>query len=357
MTTRICVVGAGFWATTMHLPAFAMIPDASVVRIVAATESSARDAAERFDIARWGTDLAEAIADPEVDLIDIVAPPFVHAEAVRLAAAAGKDAICIKPLGRSVAEAEQMLADVERAGTRLFYAENVPFIPAVQEARRLVDAGHIGDVFRVKASEGIGEPHSGWFFDEELSGGGAVLDMAVHSIEFCRFFAASDVATVSAETGTFVWQERTHAEDTAVLTLRFQDGAIGLCEDSWSLAGAMDSRFEIIGTKGRIMIDNLYRQPLQVMSTTGSAEAPEGWSYPSPLPGLVADGHLAMLSHFLEARESGEQSRSEGKVGVGVLRVVEAALESARTGHRIAISNQSTVSPTSTNEATTGASK
>jgi predicted dehydrogenase len=339
MTVGICVVGAGFWATTMHLPAFASIPEARVVSVVAATEASARKAADQFDIERWSTDLAAAIAEPDVDLVDIVAPPFLHAEAVRLAARAGKDAICIKPLGRSTEEAEEMLRDVERAGTRLFYAENVPFIPAVQEAKRLVDAGHIGDVFRVKASEGIGHPHSDWFFDTSLSGGGAVLDMAVHSIEFCRFFAGSPVATVSAETGTFVWGGRTTAEDTAVLTLRFDNGVIGLCEDSWSLTAAMDSRFEIIGTEGRILIDNLYRQPLQVVSSSGSTIAPAGWSYPSPIPGLVADGHLAMLTHFLETRRTGAESSSEGSVGLDVLRVVEAAVVSADRGVRTAVAH------------------
>lgn len=337
MTVGVCVVGAGFWATNMHLPALAMIADVRVVSVVAATEESARGAAESFDIARWSTDLAAAIAEPDVDLVDIVAPPFLHAEAVRLAARAGKDAICIKPLGRSVAEATEILAEVERAGTRLFYAENVPFIPALQEAKRLVDAGHIGEVFRVKASEGIGHPHSDWFFDPELSGGGAVLDMAVHSIEFCRFFTESEVATVSAETGTFVWGARTSAEDTAVLTLRFADGTIGLCEDSWSLTGAMDSRFEIIGTAGRIMIDNLGRQPLQVISSSGSSLAPEGWSFPLPIPGLIADGHLAMLTHFIEARRDGVASRSEGHIGLDVLRVVEAALESASSGRRVSV--------------------
>jgi predicted dehydrogenase len=321
----------------MHLPAFAMMPDVTVVSVVAATESSARAAAERFGIPRFSADLALAISDPDVDVIDIVAPPFVHAEAVRLAARAGKDVICIKPLGRNVAEARQMLTDVAAAGTRLFYAENVPFIPAVQEAKKLVDAGHIGRVFRVKASEGIGKPHSDWFFDEKLSGGGAVLDMAVHSIEFCRFFADAAVATVSAETGTFVWNTRTRAEDTAVLSLRFANGVIGLCEDSWTLAGAMDSRFEIIGTEGRILIDNLYRQPISVVSTTGSAEAAEGWSYPLPIPGLIADGHLAMLEHFLDARNAGVPSRSDGEVGLAVLEVVDAAMRAAETGQRTAV--------------------
>jgi predicted dehydrogenase len=346
VTVGVCVVGAGFWATNMHLPAFALLPDVQVVSVVAATAESARRAALAFKVENWSTELATAIAAPNVDVVDIVAPPFLHAEAVRLAARAGKDAICIKPLGRSVAEAEEMLAEVEKAGTRLFYAENVPFIPAVQEAKRIVDAGHIGDVFRVKASEGIGHPHSDWFFDPALSGGGAVLDMAVHSIEFCRFFAASDVATVSAETGTFVWGDRTRAEDTAILTLRFDNGIIGLCEDSWSLTAAMDSRFEIIGTRGRILIDNLYRQPLQVVSDTASAIAPVGWSYPLPIPGLIADGHLDMLAHFLDARRTGQVSRSEGVVGLNVLRVVEAALAASSTGTRTTVTNPDLVGDT-----------
>jgi predicted dehydrogenase len=330
----VAVIGAGFWAREMHLPAFARIPDAQVTRIVSATSASAKRAAEQFGVPAYGADLEAAIADPAVDVIDIVAPPDVHARAVHLAAQHGKDAICIKPLGRNLDEADTMLADAAAAGIRLLYAENVPFIPAVQKARRLVDAGHIGDVYRVKACEGIGEPHSAWFYDTQRSGGGAMIDMAVHSIEFCRFFADAAVATAYAEVGTFVWGAKTPAEDTAIITLRFDNGVIGQCEDSWSLAGAMDSRFEIFGTTGRILIDNLHRQPLQVVSTTGSAAGEGGWSYPMPIPGMVADGHLDMLTHFIGCIRTGEPSRSEGAAGRDVLAVVDAATRSAVSGRR-----------------------
>lgn len=337
MTARVgvSVVGSGFWARNMHLPALAMIPGVEVVSIVSGSEVSARHAAEEFGIPSFFASLEEALADPRIDVVDIVAPPFVHADAVKAAAAAGKHAICIKPLARTGAEADEMLAAVAAAGTRLFYAENVPFIPAVQEAKRLVDAGHIGEVFRVKANEGIGAPHSDWFYDPEKSGGGAIIDMAVHSMEFCRFFAGAPVANVYADADTFLWGDRTTAEDTAVLTLRFENGVLGQCEDSWSLAGAMDSRFEVFGTKGRILIDNLHRQPIQVISTDGSDAAPAGWSYPLPIPGLIADGHLAMLTHFIDAIRTGEPSASEGQVGRDVLAVVDAALESVRTHKRV----------------------
>jgi predicted dehydrogenase len=326
---NLCVVGAGFWATEMHLPALSQIPGVHVQSVVAASEKSAKRAAARFDIPLWTTDLDAAIK--HADVVDVVAPPDVHAPAVIKAAERGKHAICIKPLGRTVAEADGMLTAVQKAGTRLLYAENVPFIPAVQELKRLVDAGHIGDVYRVKACEGIGEPHATWFFDPERSGGGAILDMAVHSLEFCRFVAGAPVTSVYADADTFVWGDRTSAEDTAVLTLRFANGVLGQCEDSWSLTGAMDSRFEVFGTKGRILIDNLHRQPLQVVNGGG-------WSYPLPVPGLLADGHLAMLTHFIECLRTGEPSLSEGEVGRDVLSVVEAALRSAKTGRKEKVS-------------------
>lgn len=333
-TIGICVVGAGFWAEEMHLPTFARMTDVEVVSVVAASESTARHVAEKHGIPSWSTDYEAAIADPSVTLVDIVAPNDVHAPAVIVSAGNGKHAICIKPLGRTVEEADTMLRAVEDAGTRLFYAENVPFIPGVQEARQLVEVGHIGDVFRVKACEGISEPHSAWFFDRERAGGGAIIDMAVHSIAFCEFMAGSRVASVYADADSFVWGDRTEAEDTAVLTLRHENGVIGQCEDSWSLAGAMDSRFEVFGSRGRILIDNLHRQPMQVVSTIGSDRHAPGWSYPLPVPGYFADGHQTMLEHFIDCIRTGAPSPLEGEYGRHIVAVAEAAYRSVETGRR-----------------------
>jgi predicted dehydrogenase len=330
----ICVVGAGFWAREMHLPAFAAIPGARVVSVVGRTEETARALAQQFGVARWSTDYRVALAAADVDLVDILAPNHLHASVAIAAAQAGKHAICIKPLATTLACADAMIAAAQAAGTRLFYAENVPFIPAVQAARRVVDSGAIGAVFRVKACEGIGKPHSAWHYDRARAGGGAMIDMAVHSIEFCRAFAGADFASVYAETGTFVWGGKLEAEDTAVMTLRFENGVIGQCEDSWSLAGAMDSRFEVFGTEGRILIDNLHRQPIQVVSGPGQSALAPGWSFPSPLPGAVSDGHVAMLTHFIDALRRGAPSASEAVIGWNALAVIEAASASVASGRR-----------------------
>jgi predicted dehydrogenase len=339
---RVGVVGAGFWATEMHLPAFQKLSGVRVVGICAETKGSAERAAARFSIPFASDDYRALIERDDVDVIDIVAPNSLHAPVAIAAAAAGKHVVCIKPLALNLAEADEMIQAAVAAGVRLFYAENVPFIPAVQRMRNIVDSGGIGDLYRIKACEGIPGPHSDWFLDPARSGGGVLIDMAVHSVAFCRHFAGSAVETVYAEAGTFVHGARTNAEDTAVLTLRFADGAIGQCEDSWSLAGAMDSRFELYGTRGRILVDNLHRQPLQVISETGyaagSESVPGGWSFPLPISADIADGHVAMLDHFIACLRTGEESLSEAAFGREVLAVIEAAVMSARTGSRQTLS-------------------
>lgn len=330
----VCVVGPGFWAREMHLPAFTTIPGVEVVSVVGNSEASARKLAEQFGVKTWSTDYRSAVQAADVDIVDILAPNYLHAPVAIAAAEAGKHVICIKPIATTLEEADRMIAAAEKAGTRLLYAENVPFIPAVQEASKVVASGAIGEVFRVKACEGIGTPYSAWHYDRARAGGGAMIDMAVHSIEFCRAFAEADFASVYAETGTFVWKDKLQAEDTAVMTLRFANGVIGQCEDSWSLIGAMDSRFEVFGTEGRILIDNLHRQPIQVVSGPGQSAAAPGWSYPSPLPGAISDGHVAMLTHFIEALRNGTPSKSEANVGWNALAVIEAATASVVSGRR-----------------------
>jgi predicted dehydrogenase len=335
----VAVVGTGFWAREMHLPAFAKLPDVEVIGVAAANPRNARAVADVFGIERATGDYRQLLDDPRVDVVDVLTPNDLHAEVSIAAVEAGRHVICIKPLARTLDEGRTMVDAASRAGVRLFYAENVPFIPAVERAIAITAAGGIGPVIRVKACEGIDEPHAAWFHERERSGGGAIIDMAVHSIAFCNAFAGAPLRAVYAETGTFARDRgRDAVEDTAVLTLRYDNDVIGQCEDSWTLAGAMDSRFEVFGLDGRILIDNLHRQPLQVVSRDGyelggRATGP-GWSYPSAIDGDIGDGHLAMLRHFVDCLRSGAPARSDALVGLEILAAVAAANRSAMSGRR-----------------------
>ena len=126
----IAVVGCGFWANEMHLPAFQKIGGVRVMGVASRTEESARKTAERFGMPRWTTDYRELLKDPEVDVVDILTPNYLHAPIAVAAAGYGKHVFCIKPLAMNLQEADQMMAAAGKAGVELLYAENVPFVPA-----------------------------------------------------------------------------------------------------------------------------------------------------------------------------------------------------------------------------------
>ena len=205
----IGLIGCGFWANEMHIPAFLRIAGARVAGVASRSRESAEYSAKRFGIDFWTTDYRELIERADVDIVDILTPNHLHAPIAIEAAARGKHVICIKPLATTLEDADAMLSAAARAGTNIYYAENVPFIPSLTKAGEIIKEGGIGDVIRVKACEGIGAPHSAWFFDHDASGGGAIIDMAVHGIAFCRWMAESEVGTVYAEVGSFLHAART----------------------------------------------------------------------------------------------------------------------------------------------------
>jgi predicted dehydrogenase len=332
----IGLVGCGKWGTHVHLPALQANPRARVVAVASRSAASASAAAEKFAVPQWYTDYRQLLENPEVDVVDICTPNHLHAEIAIAAARAGKHIICIKPLATTLADADAMLDAARKANVQLFYAENGLFIPALEHAKAAIDEGALGKVFRVRASEGIQGPQAQWFHDPAQAGSGCVVDMAVHSLAFLRYIAGAEATRIYAELDTFVHEPP--AEDTAVLTVRFANGVIGVAEDSWSTVGEMDSRFEVYGTKGRVLVDMLHSQHLRVYSQTGytywgtRSDASKGWTYPLPLDEHIMFGTDAMFTHFFRCLREKEPCRSTGEDGRAILSLVEAAYRSARSG-------------------------
>jgi predicted dehydrogenase len=324
---RIGIVGAGFWARMIHIPTFQSIPGYEVVGLTSGSVENAKEAARQFGIKKVYADYHELIRDAEIDVVDVCAPNFLHAEVTLESLAHDKDVICIKPLATSLAEAQRMVHEAQRCGRQIYYAENVPFIPALTRLRTMIDDGLYGQIFRVKACEGIGQLHADWFKDPSRSGGGCIIDMAVHGLSFLQWMAGhSKPVRVVAEAGTFVHPQE--VEDTSVILVRFENGIIGQTEDSWSLVGGFDSRFEIFGTKGHAMVDLLYAHPIR--SALGQIK--EGGSsalHFHPVDDhFVKDGHVAMMQHFLACLQGGGPCRSTGEDGLRIMELVDAAYRS-----------------------------
>lgn len=331
MAIGVGIVGAGFWSRLVHIPSFQRLPGYDIVGLASGARANAEAVAEDSGIPRVFDSYRELVADPDITLVDIVTPNYLHREIAVAAMAAGKDVIVIKPLAMNLADAGAILDAAARYGRRVFYAENVPFTPSLLAFKALVDQGIYGKIFRTKSMHGVGGPHAAWFSDPEKSGGGAIIDMAVHGFAFQQWFAGSaKPVSIHAEAGTFV--HNFPVEDTSVLLVRYDDGRIAQLEDSWSLPGGFDGRYEVFGTRGHGLVDLLYGHPIRSVLGGNSEGGSNSVHYHAVDDHFIKDGHLGMMAHFLECLVGDAQCRSSGEDGYRIMEMVDAAYRSLKNG-------------------------
>ena len=229
---RIGMLGSGFIGE-FHADGLRYLPDTRVVANWGAGPERRSAFARRFASRPLET-LDAVCADPEVDLVVVSLPNHLHLEAVRAAAANGKAVACTKPLGRNGIEAAEMLQLVTEAGVFNAYLENVVFNAEMIRMREMVESGAIGRLTTFRAREGHSGPHAAHFWDADLAGGGALLDMASHGAEAARAMFGKDLAVrdVFAWGDTLVHGDRTSLEDNAVMLIRFADGRVATMDVS-----------------------------------------------------------------------------------------------------------------------------
>jgi len=250
---KIGLVGYGFMGRT-HSNAFAQVnhffdlPYQPVLQAVCA-----RDAAKLAAFAaQWGyasteTDWRKLIDRPDIDLIDIASPNNTHAEIAIAAAGAGKMVLCEKPLGFNAAEAERMVAAVEKAGVPNMVWYNYRRVPAVVLAKQLIDEGRLGKIFHYRAkflqdwtiSADLPQGGAGlWRLDVNVAGSGVTGDLLAHCIDIAMWLNGG-IDQVTAMTETFV-KERPHnltgrvekvgIDDASAFLARFRNGSLATFE-------------------------------------------------------------------------------------------------------------------------------
>src|SRR3990170_2445642 len=250
MAIHVGIIGSQF-AANLHAEALKTVPEAKVVAAASPNEEHVSAFAAQHGIPRRFTDYRELLALTDVDMVTIACPNHLHAQVAVDAARAGKHVVCEKPMAMNLEECDRMIEACRAAGVHLFYAEELLFAPKYVRAKTLADEGALGRVYLVRQHECHYGPHSDWFWDVELSGGGVLMDMGCHSIAFARWiYDNAPIESVSAELGTFVHGERTKGEDHSIVTLRFAGDRIAVAENSWARAGGVDDRAEIYGTDG-----------------------------------------------------------------------------------------------------------
>jgi predicted dehydrogenase len=302
------------------------------------TAERAEAFARENGVPNTSTDLEQAIAHPETDVVVVGLPNDVHEQAIELCARHGKAILCTKPLARNADEAKRILDTVENAGVFAGYLEDLVYTPKTLKALQAVQAGQIGEVTWARSRETHPGPHSAWFWDRRQAGGGAIVDLGCHCIEIVRSFMGKGNRPLEV----FAWIDTLvhpiEAEDNAVCLIRFESGALGQFEVSWTFRGGMDLRDEVAGTEGTIWTNHFLRTGFEMFSSgegagyvAEKAETTSGWLFPVG-DELSELGYFDMFDDMFGALDEGRAPRETFYDGYVVNAVMDACYASGASG-------------------------
>jgi predicted dehydrogenase len=307
-----------------------------IVTIYSRREESTRKFANDYKVSFFTTNMEEAIAHPEVTLVCIALPNNLHEEAVMLCCKYKKAVMTTKPLGRNAAEAKRMLEAVEKAGIFNGYLEDLVYTPKFLKAFESVKSGALGKILWAKSRETHPGPHSEWFWSLEQAGGGCILDLGCHCVEISRSYIGKDIKPIEVMCWAATQVKPIEAEDHAIGLVKYENGAIGQFEVSWTFRGGMDLRDEVMGTEGTIWINSFLRTGFE-MFTTGKAadyvaekaETNSGWLFP------VGDeinelGYNHMFLDMFSSLEEGKHPKETFYDGYVVNAILDAAYRSSK---------------------------
>jgi len=352
---------------------YMMYPPPAVPRLVAVcgrTDEAVAEAARRFGFEGYYTDWRKMLEDEHVQLFDNVGPNNMHAEPCIAAAQAGKHVLCEKPLARSAEEAKGMLDAVTKAGVKNMVGFNYRFVPAIRQARNLIESGALGEIYHYRAiylQEWI-MPHYGtpriWRLDKKVAGSGALGDLGAHIIDLGRFLVG-EVKGVSAMTRTFIDERplpdgsgmgKVDVDDAFVAAVEFENGAIGTLEATRFGGGRKNYEVvEINGEKGSMRFNLERMNELEVFWVGEEPKETQGFhdvliteSYHPWWENWWPQGHIIgwehtfvhEITHLLDCIVNGKEVAPYGATfedGYRAAVVCDAILESANTKTQIDI--------------------
>ncbi len=330
---RIGIIGAGAIAR-VHADRWQKMPGAEIAGYFDIVPEAAQRAVAQYG-GRVYDSLHGLLAD--VDAVDICTTAVAHKEPILAAAAAGVPMVCEKPLARRLRDCYEIVETVERTGTPLFVAQVVRFFPQYARAKQLLDSGQLGEPGVIRTVRGGSMPraggtfHSSYYSDFEQSGG-TILDVSIHDIDFVRW-CFGEVERVFARGLMFAGEGKDHA----LITLRFENGALGHIEGSWAFPpGKFRTRLEIAGTKGIVEWDSLDRDPMEISLIDPDAGPDVTASSASPLA-VEDDPYYGELAHFIECIESRKPFLVSPHDGLMAVKISLAAIESERRGEPVRI--------------------
>lgn len=252
---KIAIVGLGRIGQ-MHLKNLVTLPDLfQVVGIADPRNKNLATIANEYHIPYYSSDYHDLLTKKKLDCVLIASATDTHAQIIKDAATAGKDILCEKPIDTDVKRIKSLLAFVQKCGIKLQIGFNRRFDHNFAQIHQYVTDGVLGTPQIIKISSRDPEPPS---LDYVKRSGGLFFDMMIHDLDLVRYLSASEVVEVTAKGTVLVNPQIAELGDvdTAIVTLKFSNGALGVIDNSRQAVYGYDQRAEVFGAKGMAKADN-----------------------------------------------------------------------------------------------------
>jgi predicted dehydrogenase len=351
---RAAIVGCGR-ISDLHQLGYRDHTDARIAAVCDAKKGRAREKAKAWGVERVYNDYDRLLADPEIDLVELLVPHHLHAQMTVKACQAGKHVSVQKPMALSADEADRMIAAAQSAGVLLPVFENLVFYPPHVRAREMIQAGEIGEPQMIRLHVNTGRSDTGWKvplsawlwrFDQDKCGGGPlVFDHGYHLFSLACYLMG-DVERV------YAWMDRSPIgmgipaqvamlDAPAVIMIQFKaPRRYGVLDFEHTPNMVMDSiyyadddRVEVIGDKGMILVNRCTARTLDLPPLMLFRD---GITAPVPVDRFEwHDSFVDCTRHLIDALRTGGQPALDGSTGKAVLQFTLAAHISAREGREV----------------------
>jgi predicted dehydrogenase len=317
---RLGIIGAGMYGKVL-LRCFRQDPRAEVVWVNSASEVTTRAAAEEFEVEKWTLDYREVLADPAVDAAVIATPPYLHAEQLEAALAAGKHVLLEKPMAESLASVRKILAATERAPGKIVLdasCRHTRLTRKFQFIKSIIDSGRLGRLYHIhhnhlsRTTFVEWNPSGAWAMDKKRAGGGPFIDWGVYDLSFhlgllddvpqlksLRSFNRNDLRDVSKLVSF------SDVEQHGAAWLEFDTGLTYYYERGAGVHGETPNETRLYGTKGglRFQFPSWDNNEVEFFYTENGEPRKEVLNVDTT--GAPEDS-LALATHFLDCLDGAE---------------------------------------------------
>ena len=320
MRLGLCVLGCGSFAAAFARSMAALRGEIGLY-FASRDLGRAQEYASRFGGRDAFGSYEDAVADPRVEAVYVCTPHHLHREHASLAFRGGKHVLVEKPISGTLDDAEAMVSEAAVSGVTFMVAENFRFLPPVQEAKRLIEQGRVGQVRLIQLHEQFPFKPGGWRSRAELNGGGVLIDGGIHKLSAVSYFVGRPREVYARE--VLPGEPGLEAEDGAVVITRGDDGVIGMINHSWSVVPPQPhSWVSISGTEA-----TLYFEPGKPWLRMTDAQSQTTLPLEDHGNGLVP-----MVREFRSSIREGRRPAMTGEDGAADLALVLAAYKSMETG-------------------------